>query len=200
MARHAKIPRMSHSVPDADRTARGRLVLVALFVLFFGSALAAGALRFSGWMPAGLRNHGQLLEPPVDLRQARLQLASGEAYPWQPQARIWRIVAVPPSSGCDAACTTLAAQLDKVWRLFGHNADHVHVLWLGAAPAGATQLPEMRVLRDDPGVRASLPGASDPAGVPVYVVDPNGFVILRYAPQSDPAGLRADVARLLKLK
>mgnify|MGYP000885191727 CR=1 FL=1 len=30
----------------------------------------------------------------------------------------------------------------------------------------------------------------DPAGVPVYVVDPNGFVILRYAPGFDPGGWR----------
>ena len=30
--------------------------------------------------------------------------------------------------------------------------------------------------------------------------DPYGFVILRYPPGFDPAGLRADVAKLLKLK
>ena len=33
----------------------------------------------------------------------------------------------------------------------------------------------------------------------MYVIDPNGFVILRYPPGFDPAGLRADLARLLKL-
>jgi cytochrome oxidase Cu insertion factor (SCO1/SenC/PrrC family) len=34
----------------------------------------------------------------------------------------------------------------------------------------------------------------------VYVVDPNGFVILRYAAGSDPGDLRSDLAKLLKLK
>ena len=58
-------------------------------------------------------------------------------------------------------------------------------LWLGAA---AAQL------------RAALPGVDDPAGTPLYVIDPNGFVVLRYPPHADPAGLRTDVARLLKLK
>lgn len=43
------------------------------------------------------------------------------------------------------------------------------------------------------------PRANDAAGVPVYVIDPNGFVILRYAPGFDPAGLRADLVKLLKL-
>jgi hypothetical protein len=37
-------------------------------------------------------------------------------------------------------------------------------------------------------------------GVPVYVIDPNGFVILRYAAGSDPGDLRSDLAKLLKLK
>ena len=49
-------------------------------------------------------------------------------------------------------------------------------------------------------LRAALPRADDPAGIPLYVIDPNGFVILRYPPQADPAGIRTDVARLLKLK
>ncbi|KAF1700520.1 hypothetical protein [Pseudoxanthomonas suwonensis] len=191
---------MTHTDSDARRTARGRLVLVALFVLFFGSALGAGLLRLSGWMPAGLRNHGELLNPPVDLRGTRLRLASGDDYAWQPEARIWRILVVAPASGCDAGCDALLAQLDKVWRLFGHNADQVQVLWLGDAPAAAARLPELHLVRDDAGVRAALPGSDDPSGAPLYVLDPNGFVILRYAPHADPAGLRADVARLLKLK
>ena len=37
-------------------------------------------------------------------------------------------------------------------------------------------------------------------GLPVYVIDPNGFVILRYAAGSDPGDLRSDLAKLLKLK
>jgi len=47
---------------------RGRLILLGLFVLFFGSVLGAGVLRFSGWQPDGMKNHGQLLHPPGDVR------------------------------------------------------------------------------------------------------------------------------------
>ena len=39
----------------------------------------------------------------------------------------------------------------------------------------------------------------DAAGTPVYVIDPHGFVILRYAPGFDPGHLRTDVAKLIKL-
>ena len=190
---------MTEPATDSSRT-RGRLVLVALFVLFFGSAFGAGLLRLSGWMPAGLKNHGELLQPPADLRRLQPMLADGQAYAWSPDARTWRILAVPPQAGCDAGCTRLLAELDKVWQLFGHNADKVEVLWLGPLPADVPKLPEVRELRDDPAFRAALPRAEDAAGIPVYVIDPNGFVVLRYPPHADPAGLRTDVARLLKLK
>jgi hypothetical protein len=76
----------------------------------------------------------------------------------------------------------------------------VHTLWMGPVPDRAVRNNSWRVLRDNPAVRAGLPRLDDPDGVPVYVIDPNGFVILRYAPGFDPAHLREDVARLLKLK
>ena len=190
---------MNATAPAATRT-RGRLMLIALFVMFFGSAFGAGVLRFSGWMPAGLRNHGELLNPPADLRATPPRLADGGIYAWNPDARVWRIVAVAPVAGCDARCAPLLAQLDKVCQLFGHNADQVEVLWLGTLPADAPALPELRVLQDEAALRAALPRSADVAGIPLYVIDPNGFVVLRYPPQADPAGLRSDVARLLKLK
>ena len=56
------------------------------------------------------------------------------------------------------------------------------------------------MLKDDAALRAALPRLNDPAGIPVYVVDPNGFVVLRYAPGFDPSHLRQDMSRLLKLK
>ena len=185
--------------PDPRQRTRNRRMLLAIAVLFFGSFLVAGLLRFSGWRPQQLRNKGELLQPYGDLRRIHPRLASGGSYEWDPQARLWRIVVVPPP-GCADACTRLAAQLDTVWQLFGRNADHVHVLWVGTPPAGAKRNAATRVLRDDPALRAALPRSQDPAGVPVYVVDPNGFAILRYAPGFDPGDLRTDLARLLKLR
>ncbi len=67
------------------------------------------------------------------------------------------------------------------------------------APEGLPPMPALRVLQDDPALRAALPGVDAAGGTPVYVIDPNGFVILRYAPGFDPGGLRQDLAKLLKL-
>lgn len=178
---------------------RNRALLVLIVVAFLGSAVVAGALRFSGWRPSGMKNHGELLQPPGDLRTVVPALDDGTAYAWNPVERTWRIVVAPPAQ-CDAPCVELSRQLDTVWRLFSHRADQVHTLWLGTPPAGVVRNESWRVLRNDATMRAALPRVDDPAGVPVYVADPNGFVILRYAPGFDPAHLRQDVDRLLKLK
>ncbi|KRG85772.1 hypothetical protein [Stenotrophomonas acidaminiphila] len=178
---------------------RGRRVLLLIFAMFFGSMALAGILRFSGWMPQVNRNHGQLFEPALDLRQEQLRLADGSAYEWNPAARHWRIL-LAPAADCAPACVTLSQQLDTVWRLFGHNADNVEILWLGTPPEQVVASPALKVLQASPALRAKLPGVDDPAGIPVYVIDPNGFVVLRYAPGFDPGGLRTDLSRLLKLK
>ena len=178
---------------------RNRGMLILVVVLFLGSAIVAGALRFSGWRPEGMKNHGELLDPPGDLRPLVPRLQAGGDYPWNPAERTWRI-AVAPQAGCTSECVQLSQQLDTVWQLFTHRADHVHILWIGGAPEGVQRNAAWRELEPDPALLAGLPRQRDPAGTPVYVIDPNGFVILRYAPGFDPGHLRTDMARLLKLR
>ena len=185
---------------------RNRNMLVALFVLFFGGMLVAGLLRFSGWRPEGTRNKGELLQPYGDLRAYAPTLANGGAYGWKDEPRIWRVVAMPRD--CDTTrvleCTRLLADFDKVWRLMTKDADRVHVLWAGAVPPGAKVPDEVRLVRADDGLRAGLarwditPDESR-RGDAAWLVDPNGFVVLRYAPGFDPGDLRSDLARLLKI-
>lgn len=189
---------MNDTVPLQQRN-RNRGMLILVVVLFLGSAFVAGALRFSGWRPSGMKNHGELLQPPGDLRGVTPQLLDGGDYAWNPAERQWRIL-LAPAADCGAPCVELSRQLDTVWQLFSHRADKVHILWAGPVPDAAVRNAAWRVVEPSAALLAGLPRHEDPAGTPVYVVDPNGFVILRYAPGFDPAHLREDVARLLKLK
>ena len=180
---------------------RNRNMLLALFVVFFGGMLLAGLLRFSGWRPEGTKNKGELLQPYGDLREYAPTLANGATYGWKDEPRIWRIVAMPRD--CDttraAECVRMLADFDKVWRLMTKDADRVHVLWAGAMPPGVAVPEEVRLVRADDGLRAGLPRWDDVGGDAAWLVDPNGFVVLRYAPGFDPGDLRTDLARLLKI-
>lgn len=194
---------MSALTPPPAAVRRNRLVLLAIAGLSFGTLLAAGALRFSGWQPQALKNKGELLQPYGDLRDHALTLADGSHYRWKDSPRTWRIVAAP--DGCDgarrAACTQLLENLDKVWRLMGREADRVHVLWGGALPRPVAGMREVYPIQMDARLRTTLaPGKSAAApGDQVWLVDPYGFVVMRYPSGFDPGDLRSDLARLLKV-
>ena len=93
---------MNDAAPDAQRR-RNRLTLLAILVLFFGSMLVAGVMRFADIHPAASRQKGELLDPYTDLREARLRTTAGEPYEWSPIHRVWRIV-VPAPAECGEAC------------------------------------------------------------------------------------------------
>lgn len=182
-----------------------RGMLIALVVLFFGGMLIAGMLRFSGWQPEGKKNKGELLEPYGDLRNYAPTLAAGGAYRWNDEPRIWRILVAPDACNDSRRieCGELLREVDTVWRLMGKDADRVHVLWVGAPPVGVSLPREVRVMRKDDVLPATLPRGKgvDPAAGndEAWLLDPNGFVVLHYPPGFDPGDLRTDLARLLKV-
>ena len=171
---------------------RNRNMLGGLFALFCGSTLAAVLLRFSGWRPEGSKNKGELLQPYGDLRAYTPTLANGGAYGWKDEPRIWRIVAMPRDCATSRAaeCKRLLADFDKVWRLMSKDADRVHVLWAGDLPPGVAVPREVRQLRADDGLRAGLARWDDASGDAAWLVDPNGFVVLRSAPGRRPGARR----------
>jgi len=175
---------------------RSRLTLLLIAVLFLGSFFIAAALRFSGWQPPGHRNYGELLQPPVNLATHALLRADGSAFEWQPERNRWRFLVVPPAD-CAQACARTLDALHRIWLGQGRKADRIEVLWFGALPAG----PGFRALvpmRADAALAAQLPEAARADTLPVYLVDPDGYLVLHYRPGFDPAGVRKDLGKLVK--
>lgn len=177
-------------------TTRSRLTLIALAALFAAPLLGAIALHASGWQPSHTRNHGELLRPALDLRDLVLLRADGTRYEWEPAERRWRIAVMVPRD-CAAACAELMTGLDKVWQLQGRRADRLDVLWFGPLPESVPPFRRLVPMREDAALRARLPGA-DASAASAWLIDPAGFVALRYAPGFDVAHVREDVARMLK--
>lgn len=176
---------------------RSRLQLLLVAAFFFGSFGIAAALFFGGWKPTQTRNIGEMLEPYPDLRPVALARADGQAWDWQPQARNWHILFVAPED-CDAPCGALFDALHRVWLSEGRHADRLKVLWFGALPEGAEPFPGLVPMQSSPGLLARLPDSPSPTVLPAYLVDPNGYLVLRYPTGFDPSGLRKDLGRVLK--
>lgn len=183
--------------PPANSQTRARLVLVLIAVMFLSSFGLAAYLRFIGWHPGHSKNFGELLQPPRDLSAAILQRADGQPYAWVPEAHRWRVVLVAPEN-CGAPCASMLDTLGRVWETQGRQADRVDVLWFGPLPAGAPGFRRLVPMKRSAELETALPDASHGDALPVYLIDPSGFLVMRYAPGFDPNHLRKDLAQLLK--
>lgn len=183
--------------PAATSQTRSRLILLLIAAMFFSSFGIAAFLRFSGWHPAHSKNLGELLQPPRDLTAQHLLRADGQPYDWHPETNTWRIV-VLPAADCPHACASLIDSLHRVWESEGRQADRLDVLWFGALPAGAPTFRKLVPMQPNPAVAAALPEAASRDGIPVYLIDPSGFLIMHYRAGFNPADLRKDLGKLIK--
>jgi hypothetical protein len=165
--------------------------------MFLGSFAVAVFLRFTGWTPAHGRNFGELLQPPPDLSHVQLLRADGSRYAWAPEKDIWRI-AVVPAADCRATCARTLDTLHRIWLIQGRKADRLDVLWFGPLPAGAPAFRRLVPMQPSAALAAVLPEAASAEAVPVYLIDPSGFVALHYRAGFDPTGLKKDLGKLLK--
>ena len=70
---------MTTATPPSRRS--GRLKLLLLVAVFIVPILVAIVLNAGGWVPAPARQHGELLQPPIDLRGQSLALLHGVLRP-----------------------------------------------------------------------------------------------------------------------
>ena len=176
---------------------RSRLVLLLIAAMFLSSFGIAAFLRFSGWQPAHSKNFGELLQPPRDLGGQHLLRADGQPYEWNPQANTWRIVAVP-AADCERACVAMIDTLRRIWETEGRQADRVDVLWFGPVPAGAPSFRRFVPMQPNAALAAALPEAASRDALPVYLIDPSGFLVMRYRAGFAPADLHKDLGKLIK--
>jgi hypothetical protein len=177
---------------------RSRLSLLLIVAVFAVPILAALALNLAGWMPGHSRNYGEVVHPPLPLRDVGFVLANdGRLRLGNAQERWTLLVRVP--ADCDAACWQRVALLDNVRVSLGRVQDKLDLLLLEHEPAPdqragfhgfAFASPETPL----PG-RLSAPLADGPE---LWLVNPYGSVEMRYAPGYLPAELRKDLGKLIR--
>lgn len=182
---------------ESPRRTRGRWQLLGLLAVVFAPMLLAGAMyRWQFWVPEGRNYHGALIatgQTPADLGVAGgWGVAAGE------EPGRWLLL-VTSGDGCAADCRALV-----------YLARQIHIGLGREVPRAAHALAHGAVLAADydAELRAGYPRLQrlpldaeryPETGAQLWIVDPHGNLVLRYAPGSNGKRILDDLRYLLKI-
>lgn len=188
---------VTSTVSSPKHTSRMLLLLAAVFAL---PVLIGTGLFWSGWRPQS-NHHGELLQPSRSLPENGLLHADGRALPSTELRGKWLLV-LPLAGECEALCLNNLQQMQQVHAALDKGKSRVQRVLIRNGGSGSGlpgRFPDLLV-----GVVQAGPAAPDwqraleGTGQAVYLVDPMGTVILRYAAPLDMRGMLKDIERLLK--
>lgn len=174
-----------------------RALLITLFA-FVLPLLVGGGLFWSGWRPAKTANHGELVQPPKPVPVFTLGIAASGKW----------LLLLAGDAACDAACIAQINTLRAIQVSLGRDIERIRrVVLIGApspqdSPAISSGLQELA--RRQPDLIVARPNAEWSAALAagaqhrVFLVDPAGYLMMQYAPDTEPKFIRADLERLLK--
>jgi hypothetical protein len=181
---------------------RQQYTLLGIFALFFGPLLLVMLMRSSWWQyqPSGLKNNGDLVQPPVHLSLEKTDGIDGK----------WLILYVLDEP-CEQKCIDNVTNLRQIHRATGRNGEHLTIALLSATTMESalqsrleTIYPEFNFVVDSnqaalntlESINTGI--ATDPVDIRTYVLDPMLNVILAYRSNANPTDIHKDLKRLLK--
>lgn len=192
------------TAPDAARRS-GRRRLLAVASIFIVPLAGAVLLYYStGWRPA-VNAQGTLIDPPRPLDVAGLALPDGKHVSAETFLGRWSLV-IPVNAACDEGTRAVLDELARVRLALDKDADRVRRVLVHGGNCGAieraTLEPDLHVLAATGAAgdrfRAQFPAAVDGAAG-IYMVDPQGKLMMSYPATGSARGLLKDLERLLRL-
>jgi len=186
-----------------ERQKSGRRTFLLINFMFFAPLAAAIFLYFSGlnWAPEAGTEHGVLLLPPATIPDITLAEAAG-AEKRKRMRGVWTMLYVGPGE-CSGICKQRLTELRQMRLTFGPDINRIQNVFLSTGGSidksyMTIEHPKLYVIGATTGAEAAgliedvEPGA-------VYVVDPQGNIMMRFNADEDIANIRKDLKKLLKL-
>jgi hypothetical protein len=181
-----------------------KLVLIALFAVFFAPVLVAIVLHseWVSWQAAPDKAHGELVEPVVPLGEFELPDAAGRTRTPADLTGRWQLVHARPG-GCGDACVETVSLMHNIRLAQDRHRDDVGLVLLTGAelePATRERLAEFDaslVAFDGEAGEALLQRFPALAPGAFYIVDPEANIMERFGPGANLNGIRKDLDRLL---
>lgn len=166
---------------------KARRTLLIIFLIFL-APVVAGYAAFYLWQPSSRSNYGELITPPQQLWQAA-QADTGLRGKW--------VMLVVAPSQCDDACRQQLWLTRQLRTAQGKDMDRIARAWL-VTDTGSV---DAALLAEHPGL-VRLQGMPEVAerlqGGRIGLVDPRGYLMMRYPAQPDAKRMMRDFERLLK--
>lgn len=184
---------------------RGRWILL-LLVLVCGAPIAISYFMYYVVKPkGGTTSYGTLIEPQRPIPGA-LQVTGddGRTMPLASLRGRWLMLSVD-GGACGDACAQKLYFMRQVRATQGPERERIVTVWLRTDAAPVPDVvrrayPDTRMVRADPAaLEAWLPATGATSiGDHIYMVDPNGNLMMRFPAQPDPSRIKSDVTKLLK--
>lgn len=178
--------------------------MIGLFTVFLLPVVGAFLLvsLAPGWMSLGRVNAGELVQPALPAGLESLTVVDGPSWSESVRESPWALVLAGPPD-CTKPCEQAIVSMRQARLALGKDAGRVSRWWLVTGMPDARTVDRLRRL--DPGLRVGRMGAAanalnEPGGdVMVQLVDPAGYLILRYRERDPARSILRDLKRLLKI-
>ncbi|WP_250498947.1 cytochrome C oxidase subunit I [Caballeronia sp. GAWG1-5s-s] len=185
----------------------GRWMLV-LLALVCAAPVIASYLMYYVFKPAGgTSSYGALIDPQRPIpAQLVVTDEKGQAMPLKSLEGKWLMITVN-GSACDEQCVTRLYYMRQVRVLQSAERERVVNVWLRTDDKPVADViktaypqPDTRMLIADPRAVADWLPVADGGSITdhIYLVDPNGNLMMRFPKNPDPKKINADLAKLLK--
>jgi cytochrome oxidase Cu insertion factor (SCO1/SenC/PrrC family) len=184
---------------------RGRWTLF-IIMLICGAPIAISYFTYYVIKPkGGTTSYGELIEPQRPIPGALMVTGDdGHEVPLASLKGRWLMISVN-GGDCDEACATKLYFMRQVRATQGQERERIVTVWLRTDDASVSEkvkgaYADTRMLRADPvAVAAWLPATQTTKDTDhIYLVDPNGNLMMRFPAHADPSKIKQDVTKLLK--
>jgi cytochrome oxidase Cu insertion factor (SCO1/SenC/PrrC family) len=199
--------RAASAAPAAARGSwkSGRWVLLALGLLCAAPIIASYLTYYVIKPKGGTTNYGALIEPQRPI--ADTLIVKDEAGKPMPLASLrgrWLMISVDRSA-CDKACATKLYFMRQIRAAQGGERERVLTVWLRTDADTVPDVIEraypdtLKFVADPAALSAWLPSEAGTTDIDhIYLVDPNGNLMMRFPKNPDPNKIKSDVTKLLK--
>lgn len=192
-----------------ERASSSKWVPALVLIVAILPVAASISLYVSGWRPSATVNHGDLIAPARKLTDTPMLDIDGKTAHFSDLHGKWGMLYFG-SSACPEGCMQNLFRMRQIYIAQGKDSERVERVFItndGAPSTLKGKLADYAGMHIWTADGAALPVIASDFGTDatqlmqqhnIYLIDPMGNLIMRFAPNLDPAGMRKDLERLLK--